>query len=259
VRVRTVLITGTTSGLGRALLEDYVARDVKVISVNRRRLSELELRHPSVRFECVDVRSAAEVDALVRALAASGALPDLFILNAGINRLDNDEPFDLSSFREVLDTNLYGVLNFIAPLTRLPPAGVPRHLVAVSSMVSLAGNAYALGYQISKQALTTCFDVWSQMYAGTDLVFKQVLLGPVQTSIFTMEARLPRWMVWIRDAASASLPATVRAIARFAQNRRKKLIHPWRALAMFGALRLVRRVVPGFLQGRRTLEGKSRR
>lgn len=234
-------------------------RDVKVIAVNRRRLPELELRHPSVRFECVDVRAAADVEALVRGLAAAGELPDLFILNAGINRLDNDETFDLSGYREVVETNLYGVLNFIGPLTHLPPSGVARHVVAVGSMVSLAGNAHALGYQTSKQALTTCFDVWSQMYAGTDLVFKQVLLGPVQTGIFTMDARLPRWLVRVRDAASASLPATVRAIARFAETRRRKLIHPWRALAVFGALRLVRRVVPGFLQGRRTLEGKRRR
>ena len=57
-----------------------------MISVNRRRVAELEGRYPSVRFECVDVRSAKDVEALVRGLTASGELPDVFILNAGINR-----------------------------------------------------------------------------------------------------------------------------------------------------------------------------
>jgi len=56
VQVKSVLITGTTSGLGRGLLEHYAAAGVKVISVNRRRVAELEDRHPSVRFECLDVR-----------------------------------------------------------------------------------------------------------------------------------------------------------------------------------------------------------
>ena len=28
-----------------------------------------------------------------------------------------------------------------------------------------------------------CFDVWADMYAGTDLVFKQVILGPVRTAM----------------------------------------------------------------------------
>jgi NAD(P)-dependent dehydrogenase (short-subunit alcohol dehydrogenase family) len=257
--VKSVLITGTTSGLGRGLLEHYVQSEVKVISVNRRRIAELEDRYPSVRFECVDVRSAKDVEALVRGLTASGELPDVFILNAGINRLDNDEAFDLSLYREVIDTNLFGVLNFIAPLTQAPAAGVARHVVAISSMVTYAGNPYGLGYQTSKQALTTCFDVWSNMYTGTDLVFKQVILGPVATSIYTMEGKLPTWMVRIKSLSSASLDGTVRAIVRFARTRKKTLVHPWRAAVVFGAVRLARWLVPGFIQGRKTLEGRPRR
>jgi NAD(P)-dependent dehydrogenase (short-subunit alcohol dehydrogenase family) len=259
VQLKSVLITGTTSGVGRGLLEHYARSGVKVISVNRRRVAELEDRFPSVRFECVDVRSAKDVDALVRGLTASGELPDVFILNAGINRLDNDEAFDLSLYREVVETNLFGVLNFIAPLTQLPATGVERHVVAISSMVAYAGNPYGLGYQTSKQALTTGFDVWSNMYTGTDLVFKQVILGPVPTSIYTMAEKLPGWMVWIKSLSSASLEGTVRAISRFARTRKKKLVHPWRAAALFGAVRVARWVVPGFIQGRRTLAGRPRR
>ncbi|MES1164829.1 MAG: SDR family NAD(P)-dependent oxidoreductase [Verrucomicrobiota bacterium] len=250
MNVERVLITGTTSGVGRALLEHYALSRVKVISVNRRRVAELEARFPSVRFECVDVRSAKAVDDLVGGLSASGELPELFILNAGINRLDNHETFDLPVYREVVETNLYGVLNFIAPLTRLSPAGVQRHIVAISSMVAYAGNPYSLGYQTSKQALTTCFDVWSNMYAGTDLVFKQVILGPVPTSIYTMKDKLPGWIVGIKELSSSSVDSTVRAISRFALTRRKKLIHPWRAFALFGAVRLTRALFPGFIQGR---------
>ncbi len=257
--VTRVLITGTTSGLGRGLLEHYAASGVKVVSVNRRRVAELEARHPSVHFACADVRSAGEVQDLITGLAASGELPDLFILNAGINRVDNDETFDLGAYRDVVETNLYGVLNFIAPLTRLPPARVARHVVAISSIVTCAGNPHGLGYQTSKRALTGCFDVWSQMYAGTDLVFKQVLLGPVPTSIYTMRDKLPGWMLRIKDLSGASLPGAVRAVSRFARTRRKKLIYPWRALALFGAMRLARAVFPGFLQGRRTLDGRPRR
>ena len=126
-------------------------------------------------------------------------------------------------------------------------------------MVTYAGNPYGLGYQTSKQALTTCFDVWSHMYTGTDLVFKQVILGPVPTSMYTMDEKLPGWMSRIKRLSSASLNGTVRAISRFARTRKKKLIHPWRAFAVFGTFRLARRLVPGFFQGQRTLDGKPRR
>ena len=258
MEVKSVLITGTTSGLGRGLLDLY-AGAAKVISVNRRRDGVLEGRYPSVRFECVDVRSTEEVERLVRALAASGDLPDVFILNAGINRVDNDESFDLPLYREVMDTNLYGVLNFVAPLTRLSADHVERHIVAISSMVNYAGNPYGLGYHTSKRALTACFDTWVRMYAGTDLVFKQVMLGPVHTDIYTLGEKLPGWMVRTKDLLSASVDGTARAVARFAQNRRKKLIYPVRALPVFCAMSLAQRLIPGFFQGRKTLAGSPRR
>jgi len=259
VNCKSVLITGTTSGVGRALLEHYASSGVKVISVNRRRVAELESQYPSVRFERVDVCSAEDVDQLVRGLAASGQLPEIFILNAGINRVDNDESFQLSFYREVIDTNLYGVLNFVGSLTRLPASPAQRHVVAISSMVNYAGNPYGLGYYTSKKALTACFEVWSKMYAGTDLVFQQVMLGPVRTAIYTMADKFPAWMVWIKNIFSASLDGTVRAVSRFALTRNKKLIYPLRAFPLFGAMRLGQCLFPGFFQGRKTLDGKPRR
>ncbi len=254
-----VLITGTTSGIGRALLEHYVRCGATVVSVNRRHVPELESRYPSVRFECVDVRAADEVAKLVRSLADARELPDVFILNAGINGIDNDASFRLSVYRTVLDTNLYGVLHFVEPLTRLPPGAPPRHVVAISSMASYVGNPYGLGYHTSKRALSACFDVWSKMYAGTDLVFQQVMLGPVRTEIYTMTDKFPRWMGWLKHVFSGSLEGTARAVARFARTRRRKLFHPFRAVPLYLGMGSLRWLVPGFFQGRATLEGKARR
>lgn len=256
MRAEGVLITGTTSGIGRALLEHYAASGAKVIAVNRRRDAELEARHPDVRFECIDVRSAEDVARLVGGLLEP---PDVFILNAGINLVDNDEAFDLDAYKTVLDTNLYGVLNFIQPLTQLPAGRVPRHLVAISSLSSYVGNPYGLGYHTSKQALTACFGVWSRMYAGTDLVFQSVMLGPVRTTMYTMADKFPAWMVWLKDAFSASLDGTVQAIAAFATTRKQRLFYPWQAVPLYLGMWLCQRLVPGFFQGRKTRDGRRRR
>jgi NAD(P)-dependent dehydrogenase (short-subunit alcohol dehydrogenase family) len=256
----SVLVTGTTSGVGGALLDLYANSGAKVISVNRRRVPELELRYPNVRFECLDVRAAAQVERLVRGLAESGELPELFILNAGINRVDNDDSFSLSSYRAVMETNLYGALNFVQPLTQLATARAPRHLLAISSMVSYGGNPFGLGYFTSKQALSTCFEVWSRMYAGTDLVFQRVMLGPVLgTAMFTMHEDLPAWLVRIKLAFSASLDGTARAVSRFASTRRRRLFHPWHAVLLFAGMWLCQLVVPNFFRGRKTLAGRARR
>jgi len=257
--VRSVLITGTTSGVGRALLEHYAASGATVVSVNRRRVAALEALYPSVRFECVDVRITEDVDVLIRSLTASGSLPEVLILNAGINRVDNDESFQLATYREVIDTNLYGVLNFVQALTQLPVDHVRRHLIAISSMASYVGNPYGLGYYTSKKALSACFDVWAKMYSGTDLIFQQVMLGPVRTEIYTMADQFPTWMVWLKDRFSAGLDGTVSAISRFAKTRRKKLFYPWRAFPLYVGMWLGQHLIPGFFQGRKTLGGKARR
>ncbi len=259
MKVERVLITGTTSGIGRALLEHYVGSGAKVVAVNRRRVPELEARHPSVRFECVNVRSTLEVARLVASLAEALELPEVFILNAGINRVDNDDTFELASYKEVLDTNLYGALNFVQPLTALPAGDGPRHLVAVSSMANYVGNPYGLGYTTSKKALTACFEVWSKMYTGTDLVFQQVMLGPVPTGIYTMAQRFPAWMGRIKDASSGTPEGAARAIARFARTGRRKLFYPRRAVPLYLGMWVGRSLVPGLLRGQKTLQGKARR
>jgi NAD(P)-dependent dehydrogenase (short-subunit alcohol dehydrogenase family) len=255
----SVLITGTTSGIGRALLQHYAASGASVVAVNRRPVPDLQTRYPAVRFERADVTSAKQVRALLRALAESNALPEIFILNAGINRVDNDASFDLATYREVLATNLHGVLHFVAPLTELPPRSTPRHVVAVGSLASYVGNPYGLGYHTSKRALAACFDVWSRMYAGTDLVFQLVMLGPVSTGMYTMSDRLPAWLGRVRDLVSASLDGTAGAIARFARTRRKRLFHPRRAVPLYLGMWLGQTLVPGLFQGQKTLVGKARR
>jgi hypothetical protein len=97
------------------------------------------------------------------------------------------------------------------------------------------------------------------MYAGTDLVFQQVLLGPVRTAIYTMSDRLPPWMVWVRNFVSGSLLGAVAAIASFSGTRRRKLFYPLRALPLFVAMCWAQALIPGFFQGKETLDGKARR
>lgn len=253
-----VLITGTTTGIGRALLEHYVSQGALVTAVNRREVPELAQQFPTVSFRCVDVRARQDVSELIQELEVSGLLPELFILNAGINRVDNDETFELSAFKEVLDTNLYGVLNFIEPLTRLP-VGTQRRVIAVGSLASHVGNPYGLGYHVSKRALAACFRVWSKMYARTDLTFQQVLLGPVSTPIYTMSAELPSWMATVRDLASVPARAAAEAIARLATTPCATLVYPRRAVPLYLGMAFCQRFVPGLFDGRKTLRGRARR
>ncbi len=258
-QIKRVLITGATSGVGRAVLHHYFREGAEVIAVNRRRLPELESEYPGVRFEHLDVRDPVGVSAFMNELFQANRIPDLFVLNAGINLIDNDQQFVMAQYKSVVETNLYGVLHFVEAISSLPRRDHQIHVVAISSMASYIGNPYGLGYHTSKKALSACFDVWSKMFADTDLVFQQVMLGPVSTGIFTMEEQLPRWMVNMKELFSTTAAETAQAIAQFAKTKRPRLFFPFRAVPLYLGMGLAQSLIPSLFRGRKTLSGEVRR
>jgi hypothetical protein len=77
--------------------------------------------------------------------------------------------------------------------------------------------------------------------------------------MYTMADKFPAWMVWLKQAFSASLDGTATAIAAFATTRRPRLFYPWQAVPLYCAMWLGQRLVPGFFQGRTTRDGRLRR
>ena len=253
-----VLITGTTSGIGRGLLKHYVQAGAPVTAVNRHVDPDLEAQYPMVRFQHMDVRDANAIKNLILQLAKEGEIPNIFILNAGVNRIDNDAALDLAQFKEILEINLLGVIHFVAPLTTLGTWARKIKVIAISSSTNYVGNPYCLGYYISKKAVTHSFEVLSAMYEKTNLQFKWVVLGPVPTAIESNSEKFPKTMALVKEMFSVSVDAAVRAIARFASSDRPRLVFPLRSFVLFQGVRLAQRIIPGFFRGRKTLAGRLR-
>ena len=253
-----VLITGTTSGIGQGLVQHYSALGVSVTAVNRRKDAELEARYPAVRFEHIDVQDTQAVKNLIVGLARADNMPDVLILNAGINRVDNDIEFDLAQFNEILAINLLGVMNFVAPITALRIWPKKIRITVVSSSTNYVANPYCLGYYISKKAVTQSFQVLFEMYKKTNLQFKWVVLGPVPTPIDSSSDKFPKIMVRVKQMFSASVHATVLSIAKFAASDRHRLIFPLRSFVLFQGMRLGQCILPGFFRGRKSLSGRQR-
>ena len=113
----TIVITGATKGLGRALAEQYIQLGHTVIgcgrSVNSIKLMSNSYKHNS-DFQVVDISNHKQVRSWAKDVLIKFGSPDFLLNNAGIIN-KNASLWDVSEqeFSDVIDTNIKGIYNTI--------------------------------------------------------------------------------------------------------------------------------------------------
>lgn len=151
---KTVLITGTSSGYGKATAELFLDRGWNVAATMRQPKPD-SFRSQSDRLKIVplDVTIPESVGkAIAEAIATFGAI-DVLVNNAGIGVVGAFEATPMATVREVFETNTFGVMSMtqaVIPLFRERKSGV---VVNVTSSVTLARMPLAAAYTASKAAI----------------------------------------------------------------------------------------------------------
>jgi len=147
--MKSVLITGASSGIGLQLASDYLENGYRVLACGRD-VAKLKavLSHPNVSHHAFDTTRVEQVD---HALGQLGA-PDLVILNAGnCEYVDDAQQLDAALFERVMTTNVMGTVNCLSVL--LPRMQAGSHVAIVSSSVTWLPLTRAEAYGASKAAL----------------------------------------------------------------------------------------------------------
>ena len=157
---RSILVTGATSGIGRALALAYAAPGMRLLLVGR---DEARLRDVAdrcraagadVRTGQADVRDRAEIAGLVHRW--DGEVPvDLAIAGAGITSgvgegRDIENPV---AVRAVLAVNLHGVLNTLDPLIPAMMARGRGHIAVIGSLGGIRALPSSPAYSAAKAAV----------------------------------------------------------------------------------------------------------
>jgi NADP-dependent 3-hydroxy acid dehydrogenase YdfG len=160
VNARSILITGATSGIGRALALAYAAPGLRLHLVGRddERLRKVAERCRSAGADVLegraDVRGRAAMADLVRAWDEEAPL-DLAIAGAGITSgvgegRDLEHP---DAVRAVLAVNLHGVLNTLDPLVPAMVARARGHLAVIGSLGGIRALPSSPAYSAAKAAV----------------------------------------------------------------------------------------------------------
>lgn len=153
--MKTFLITGVSSGLGRAFAEGALEAGHTVVGTVRRRADReaFEALAPKAHGRLLDVTDQKAVFATVEDVESTVGPIDVVIANAGYGLEGIFEETPLSELRAQFETNVFGVaatLQAALPYMRERRGG---HLMAVTSMGGLMAPAGLTAYCGSKFAL----------------------------------------------------------------------------------------------------------
>ncbi|MFD2178205.1 SDR family NAD(P)-dependent oxidoreductase [Veronia pacifica] len=239
--MKTVLITGATSGIGMKLAEDYAIDGWRVTGCGR---STSALEALSERYQNFDVLrfDTSDQEECEQALGNLVHNPDLIILNAGTCEYIDNGQVDAALFKRVFTTNVFGVVNCLEVLQRSYKEGT--HVALMGSTASYLGLPRAEAYGASKAAINYLARTLSVDLEHLGVTVSLISPGFVKTPL-TDKNDFPMPMMVTTEEASS----TIRAGLEKKKNeihfpRRFSLILKFIAtLPVFLQLMLVRRLV----------------
>ena len=145
-----VLITGATSGIGRALALSYALDGHSVIAIGRNKDALNELSNNGIYTVQLDLVNLHEVQNQFKLLAQKFPSIDIAILNAGTCEYLDSKNFDAALVKRVVDANLISLANSIEGVLPLIRKSSTKHLVGVASMAGYLPLSRAEAYGASK-------------------------------------------------------------------------------------------------------------
>jgi 3-oxoacyl-[acyl-carrier protein] reductase len=161
LRGKKALVTGGTSGIGKEIALTFARQGADVIifgtSVERGEQVLKELQQISheqkFAFYSLDVSKKAAVDEVLGKILGSGAIVDILVNNAGITRDGLLMKMSEEDWDQVIAVNLKSIYNLCQALVRLMIKARKGHIINISSVVGLTGNAGQANYAASKAGI----------------------------------------------------------------------------------------------------------
>ena len=188
---RTWLITGCSSGFGRALVLELIERGERIVATARKpeAIADLVARAPDRVLACeLDVTKADTIARTIADAEARFGSIDILVNNAGYALIGGVEEVPDDQIRAIFETNFFGFVAVTKAV--LPGMRARRHgrIINISSMGGISGGL-ALGYYAAtKFAMTAITESLRQEAAPLGITVTVVEPGEHQTNVVTHAA-----------------------------------------------------------------------
>jgi short-subunit dehydrogenase len=193
--LKSILITGASSGIGAALASAYAKPNTFLALTGRssERLKKIALeckkKGAKVVTTTIDIRQEKQLRAWIEKQDKTAPF-DLVIANAGISNggKEKSENFD----REIFAINLFGVLNTVYPAIDLMQSRKRGQIAIMSSMAGLYGFPRSPAYSASKAAVKTFGESMRNRLRSHGIKISVICPGFIETPLTaTNEYKMP--------------------------------------------------------------------
>jgi len=181
---KVVLITGGTTGIGRAAALLFHARGAKVVVTghNPATLTAARQTLPSpIMVVDADARSVEDACRLAAMIRETFGQLDIVVLNAGIAQLAPFEAVDPSAYADHMDINVKGVLFTLQKVLPLMAAG--SSVVVTTSVANQKGSPNLSVYAASKGAVASLVRTLAVELGARQIRVNAISPGPTKTDI----------------------------------------------------------------------------
>jgi short-subunit dehydrogenase len=241
---KVVLITGASSGIGRALAVELGKRGARLGLTARRAEELLKVAEEVGRAggEALalpaDVRDPEAMREAAERVRERWGRVDVLIANAGMSTTTAGTRLDAGEARDVISINVLGVVNSVAAVL---PAMLERkagHLVAISSLASYRGLPKSGAYSASKAAVSTFFESLRVDLRPSRIDVTVIHPGFIRTPMTAGRHRKLPFLLEPEDAACR--------IIRAVERRARTYAFPWQLASL---VRVIKHI-PGRLYDR---------
>ncbi len=240
-----VVVTGASSGIGEALVREYVQAGARVTMVARRvALLEALVAElgEAVRAQPADLADPTQHTAwLAQAIAAFGPV-DVLVNNAGQQIVARTEDVTIAAMRALLEVDLLAPLSLVQAAL---PAMLAKRAGAIVNVASVAGLAPTPGmthYSAAKAGLAAASECLRGELRGTGVHVVTVYPGPVDTPMARAAYEVVPPTAAVKMIPEGTAAGLARRVRRAVESRSARVIYP-RAYAVTRHLPAITRLV----------------
>ncbi len=186
---KVILITGASSGIGKALAEQIAAPNVQLI-LTARRIEELdavskicESKGATCSVYYLDISSTLSIDELESNLILKYLSIDILINNAGISQRSLAEETMQEVNRRIMEVNFFGPVYLTQKVFPLLLKSAQSQIVLMSSLTGTFGFPLRSAYAASKHAIEGFFESWMLENKHDNVSFTVIAPGRIFTNI----------------------------------------------------------------------------